>query len=120
MRISDFNASGAEDKYKHNHVPEESIGKLTNSDTITKIYNNPVSGLIHSLGQPSIMMSSKSFPQTFNPPGVAPLTKPTFSHASFFPLGTAKIVTIVGQIGTFSGGFIPPDFLPKSRMPSEM
>ena len=51
---------------------------------------------------------------------VAPLTKPTFSHASFFPLGTAKIVTIVGQIGTFSGGFIPPDFLPTSRMPSEM
>jgi monoamine oxidase len=55
-------------------------------------------------------MSSKSLPQTFNPPGVAPPTKPTFSHASVFPLGTAKVVTIMGQIGTFPGGSIPPDF----------
>jgi enamine deaminase RidA (YjgF/YER057c/UK114 family) len=109
MRISDFNASGAEYKYKHNHVPEQSIGEFTNSDTITKIYNNPVSGLYSLLGQPSTMMSSKSLPQTFNPPGVAPPTKPTFSHASVFPLGTAKVVTIAGQIGTFPGGSIPPD-----------
>jgi monoamine oxidase len=56
------------------------------------------------------MTSSKSLPQVFNPPGVAPPTKPTFCHVSVFPLGNAKMITIAGQIGTFPDGTIPPTF----------
>lgn len=54
-------------------------------------------------------MSSKSLPQTFNPPDVAS-PKPTYSHVSVFSLGRTKIITVAGQIGTFPDGTVPPTF----------
>jgi monoamine oxidase len=45
-------------------------------------------------------MTSKPLPQTFNPPGIAS-PKPTYSHVCTFTLGSTKIITVVGQIGTY-------------------
>lgn len=54
------------------------------------------------------MVSTRSLPITFNPPGVAPPSKPTFSHVSTFTIGRAKIITVAGQIGIAADGTIPP------------
>lgn len=54
-------------------------------------------------------MSSKSLPQTLNPPDVAP-PKPTYSHVCVFTLGRTKIITVAGQIGTLPDGTVPPTF----------
>jgi monoamine oxidase len=54
-------------------------------------------------------MSSKSLPETFNPPDVAP-PKPVYDHVCVFPIGNAKIITVAGQIGKHPDGTIPSTF----------
>jgi monoamine oxidase len=54
-------------------------------------------------------MSSKSLPETFNPPDVAP-PKPSYDHVCVFSLGNMKIITVAGQIGKHPDGTIPPTF----------
>ena len=56
------------------------------------------------------MVSTNSFPETSNPPGVAPPSKPTFSHVSTFTIGRAKIITVAGQVGIAPDGTIPSTF----------
>jgi enamine deaminase RidA (YjgF/YER057c/UK114 family) len=65
---------------------------------------------LHFSISPLIMVSSKSLPEIFNPPGVAPPSKPTFSHVSTFTIGPAKIITLARQIGTAPDGTVPTKY----------
>lgn len=86
-------------------VPKQiSIPSKTYSKSPTELQPSPLL-LIYTYQGYQIIMSSKPLPQTFNPPGIAP-PKPTYSHVCTFTLGSTKIITVAGQIGTHEDGTI--------------